>query len=64
VELYTLKSLARIEGKARTELGMMAPSRDQVQLAREFVTGGSGMSAAAPLTAAVDEFARSEAAAR
>ncbi len=64
VELYTLKSLARIEGKARTELGMMAPARDQVQLAREFVPGGDGLSAAAPLKASAGELARSEAEAR
>jgi len=42
VEVATLKSLSRIEGKARTELGMVAPGRDQVRLAREFVQGGAG----------------------
>jgi cell division protein FtsL len=42
VEVATLKSLSRIEGKARTELGMVAPARDQVRLAREFVPGGRG----------------------
>ena len=42
VEMATLKSLSRIEGKARTELGMVAPGRDQVRLAREFVQGGGG----------------------
>jgi cell division protein FtsL len=42
VEMATLKSLARIEGKARTELGMVAPGRDQVRLAREFVSAGGG----------------------
>ena len=42
VEMATLKSLSRIEGKARTELGMVAPGRDQVRLAREFVPGGGG----------------------
>ena len=42
VELATLKSLARIEGKARTELGMAPPARDQVRLAREFVAGTAG----------------------
>jgi len=46
VEMATLKSLSRIEGKARTELGMVAPSRDQVRLAREFVPGGGGGAAA------------------
>lgn len=42
VELATLRALSRIEGKARTELGMVAPGRDQVRLAREFVPGGHG----------------------
>src|SRR5262245_17690217 len=32
VEVATLKSLARIEGKARTELGMIPPERGQVRL--------------------------------
>jgi cell division protein FtsL len=55
VELATLRSLARIEDKARHELGMVAPGRDQVQLAREFVAGGSGVSRAMPpRTAAAD----------
>lgn len=55
VELATLRSLARIEEKARRELGMVAPGRDQVVLAREFVAGGSGMSRAVPArTAAMD----------
>jgi cell division protein FtsL len=45
VEIATLKSLSRIEGKARTELGMVAPARGQVRLAREFVTGGRGAAA-------------------
>jgi cell division protein FtsL len=53
VEMATLKSLARIDGKARGELGMVPPARNQVRLAREFVPGGSGLSAAAPLTASV-----------
>jgi cell division protein FtsL len=45
VEMATLKSLSRIEGKARTELGMVAPARDQVRLAREFIPGGKGAAA-------------------
>jgi cell division protein FtsL len=64
VELYSLKSLARIDGKARTELGMISPARDQVQVAREFVPGGGEMSAAAPLTASAQELARSDAGVR
>ena len=51
VELATLMSLARIESKARVELGMVRPAGDQVRLAREFVTGGDGQQAMAPLTA-------------
>ena len=58
VELASLKSLARIESKARTELGMVPPSKDQVQLAREFVPGGSGLTMAAPLTASAESPAR------
>jgi cell division protein FtsL len=54
VELATLKSLARIEGKARGELGMMPPGRDQVRLAREFVPDATGVAAHAPLTASAD----------
>ena len=51
VELATLTSLARIENKARTELGMVRPANDQVRLAREFVTSGDRERAMAPLTA-------------
>lgn len=54
VELATLKSLSRIDGKARGELGMTPPGRNQVRLAREFVPGGSGLSAATPRTASVE----------
>ena len=55
VEMATLKSLSRIEGKARGELGMVAPARDQVRLAREFVTGGGGAAAALDRRAVVAE---------
>jgi len=48
VELATLRSLARIEDKARTELGMVAPALDQVLLAREFVADGRGVASARP----------------
>ena len=60
VELATLRSLARIEGKARTELGMVPPTADQVRLAREFVLGGGGLSMATPLTASAEDPARPE----
>lgn len=44
LELATLKSLSRIEGKARTELGFVPPAHGQVLIAREFVgeEGGRG----------------------
>jgi cell division protein FtsL len=42
VELATLKALARIESKARGELGMLPPSRNQVRLAREYAPGAPG----------------------
>jgi cell division protein FtsL len=45
VELATLRSLARIEDKALTELGLARPSPEQVWLAREFVSGGDGTTA-------------------
>jgi hypothetical protein len=45
VEMATLRSLSRIEGKARTELGMVAPARDQVRLAREFIQGPAAAAA-------------------
>jgi cell division protein FtsL len=45
VELATLRSPARIESRAR-ELGLTTPGREQVRLAREFVTGDSGHAAA------------------
>ncbi|MBI2554457.1 MAG: cell division protein FtsL [Candidatus Rokubacteria bacterium] len=37
VELATLRALSRIESKARGELGMLPPSRNQVRMAREYV---------------------------
>ena len=54
VELATLRSLARIDGKARTELGMVQPSREQVRLAREFAPDAGGFAARAPLTASIE----------
>jgi len=41
VEVATLRSPARIEARARA-LGLTAPAREQVRLAREFVVGGAG----------------------
>jgi cell division protein FtsL len=45
VEIATLRSPRRLESKAR-QLGMMAPARAQVRLAREYVSGGTGLAAA------------------
>ena len=39
VEHATLRALARVESKARGELGMLPPSRNQVRMAREYVPG-------------------------
>jgi cell division protein FtsL len=52
VEKASLQSLARIEVEARTRFGMVEPTQQQVQLAREFVAGGSGSTAAIERTAA------------
>ncbi|MBI1847464.1 MAG: cell division protein FtsL [Candidatus Rokubacteria bacterium] len=45
IELATLRSPARVETRAR-QLGMASPSREQVRLAREYVSGGGGLAAA------------------
>ena len=45
VEDASLRSPARVEEKAR-DLGMVRPGREQVQLAREFVTGADGVAGA------------------
>lgn len=44
VEIATLRAPGRLEMRAR-QLGMTAPARDQVRLAREFVAGSSGLAA-------------------
>ena len=44
VEVATLRSPARVESRAR-QLGLITPSREQVRLAREYVTGGTGFTA-------------------
>lgn len=46
IEVATLRSPGRVESRAR-QLGMTAPAREQVRLAREYVPGGSGAVAAA-----------------
>jgi cell division protein FtsL len=55
VELEMLKSHARVESRAREELGMMPPTGNQIRIAREFVPGGDGLSMAVPLTASADK---------
>jgi cell division protein FtsL len=48
IEVATLRSPGRVETRAR-QLGMTVPGRDQVRMAREYVTGGSSGLAAARL---------------
>ncbi len=45
IELATLEAPGRVESRAR-QLGLIAPARDQVRLAREFVPTVSGTAAA------------------
>lgn len=45
IEAATLRSPSRLESRAR-QLGLVAPSRDQVRLAREYVAGATGLAAA------------------
>ena len=42
IEVATLRSPGRVEARAR-QLGMVAPARDQIRLAREYVTGSTGL---------------------
>lgn len=53
VEVASLKAPGRVESRAR-QLGLVAPSREQVHLAREYVraTGSRAAAAAGPTTAA------------
>lgn len=45
IEVATLRSPLRVDQRAR-ELGLTAPARDQVRLAREYVTATTGLAAA------------------
>jgi cell division protein FtsL len=45
IEEATLRSPLRVEQRAR-QLGLTVPARDQVRLAREFVSGTTGLAAA------------------
>ena len=58
VEKASLQSLARIELEARTRLGMVAPTRHQVQLAREFAGDGTASAGFGERTAAAAAPAR------
>jgi len=58
VEGASLRSLARIELEARARLGMVAPTQQQVQLAREFAGDGTASTALRERTAAAAEPAR------
>jgi cell division protein FtsL len=44
IEVATLGSPSRIESRAR-QIGLVAPARDQVRLAKEYVPGGTGLAA-------------------
>ena len=44
IEVATLGSPGRIEARARA-LGLVAAGRDQIRLAKEYVTGGTGLAA-------------------
>ena len=46
IEIATLSAPGRLESRAR-DLGLAAPARDQVRLAREYVSTGSGSAGAA-----------------
>jgi cell division protein FtsL len=59
VEVATLRAPARLEQRAR-QLGLAAPERQQVRLAREYVPAGTGLAAAhrSRVAAAPDDTAR------
>ena len=59
VEVATLRAPARIEQRAR-QLGLAAPDRQQVRLAREYVPAGTGLAAAhrSRVAAVADESTR------
>ena len=44
IEVATLRAPGRVESRAR-QLGMMAPLRGQLRLAREYVAAGTGLAA-------------------
>ncbi len=52
IEVATLRAPARLEARAR-QLGMTAPARDQIRLAREYVTGSTGLAGIRSRTASL-----------
>ena len=44
IEMATLRSPGRLEARAR-QIGLVVPARDQIRLAKEYVTGGTGLTA-------------------
>ena len=61
IEVATLRSPGRVEARAR-QLGMVAPARDQIRLAREYVNGSTGLAGERSHTASVSGHLRSDAA--
>lgn len=59
IEVATLRSPARVESRAR-RLGLIAPGRDQIRLAREYVTGGTGLAGMRSHTASLSGHLGSE----
>lgn len=60
IEVATLRAPGRVEARAR-QLGMLAPGRGQVRLAREYVTGGTGLGAERSRLASLGDDAASSA---
>ncbi len=59
IEVATLRSPARVESRAR-QLGLIAPGRDQIRLAREYVTGSTGLAGMRSHTASLSGRLESE----
>ena len=59
IEVATLRSPGRVEARAR-QLGMVAPARDQIRLAREYVNGTTGLAGERSHTASVSGHLRPE----
>lgn len=59
IEVATLRTPGRVESRAR-QLGMMAPVRGQIRLAREYVAGATGLAAERSRVASISGHPRSE----